>query len=82
MFRLTSRVKQSCSILPFLFNLAIDDILETVLQEVHDGCVDLLLGGLFDFEYADDTTSLCNNTQAILIVLKSRKYDDYYTSEK
>ncbi|RTG91343.1 uncharacterized protein DC041_0011716, partial [Schistosoma bovis] len=48
-----------CPISPFLFNFAIDDILETALMDVGSCGVDLLPGErLLDLEYADDIVLL------------------------
>ncbi|CAI2733768.1 unnamed protein product [Schistosoma spindalis] len=62
LFRSSSGVRQGCPISPFLFNFAIDDILETALMDVSNGGVDLLPGErLLDLEYADDIVLLCEN---------------------
>ncbi|KAH9587678.1 ATP-binding cassette sub- A member 3 [Schistosoma haematobium] len=53
LFHSSSGVRQGCRISPFLFNFAIDDILETALMDVSNGGVDLLPGErLLDIEYA------------------------------
>ncbi|CAH8600719.1 unnamed protein product [Schistosoma mattheei] len=60
------RNRQGCPISPFLFNFAIDDILETALMGVSNGGVDLLPGErLLDLEYADDIVLLCDNAQGM-----------------
>ncbi|VDP64915.1 unnamed protein product [Schistosoma curassoni] len=57
---------KGCPTSPFLFNFAIDDVLEAALVDVENGSVDLFPGeGLFDLEYADDIVLLCDDTQAI-----------------
>ncbi|CAH8587907.1 unnamed protein product [Schistosoma margrebowiei] len=66
LFHSSSGVRQGCPISPFLFNLAIDDILETALMNVSNGGVDLLPGErLLDLEYADDIVLLCDNAQGM-----------------
>ncbi|RTG91107.1 uncharacterized protein DC041_0008631, partial [Schistosoma bovis] len=66
LFHSSSGVRQGCPISPFLFNFAIDDILETALMNVSNGGVDLLPGErLLDLEYADDIVLLCDNAQGM-----------------
>ena len=66
LFHSSSGVRQGCPISPFLFNFAIDDILETALMDVSNGGVDLLPGErLLDLEYADDIVLLCDNAQGM-----------------
>nr|CAH8869570.1 unnamed protein product [Trichobilharzia regenti] len=70
LFPTNSGVRQGCPISPFLFNFAIDDILESALKDVREGGVDLLPGDrLFDLEYADDIVLLCDSMQAAQIAL-------------
>ncbi|CAH8674745.1 unnamed protein product [Schistosoma haematobium] len=61
LFHSSSGVRQGCPISPFLFNFAIDDILETVLMNVSNGGVDLLPGE----RLLDDIILLCDNAQAM-----------------
>ncbi|KAH9587822.1 ATP-binding cassette sub- A member 3 [Schistosoma haematobium] len=66
LFHSSSGVRQGCPISPFLFNFAIDDILETALMDVSNGGVDLLPGErLLDLEYADDIVLPRDNAQAM-----------------
>ncbi|CAH8500999.1 unnamed protein product [Schistosoma curassoni] len=66
LFHSSSGVRQGCPISPFLFNFAIDDILETALMDVGNGGVDLLPGErLLDLEYTDDNVLLCDNVQSM-----------------
>ncbi|CAH8503536.1 unnamed protein product [Schistosoma rodhaini] len=66
LFHLSSGVRQGCPISPFLFNFAIDDILETAPMDVSNGGVDMLPGErLLDLEYADDIVLLCDNAQGM-----------------
>ena len=74
LFPTKSGVRQDCPTSPFLFNFAIDDILESALKDVRgdggSGGVDLLPGErLFDLEYADDIVLLCDSIQAAQITL-------------
>ena len=66
---ITSGVRQGCPASPFLFNFAIDDILEFALQNDTDG-VQLLPGNrLRDLEYADDIVLLGDQLQALQVIL-------------
>ncbi|CAH8292457.1 unnamed protein product [Schistosoma rodhaini] len=66
LFHSSSGVRQGCPISPFLFNFAIDDILETALMDVSNGGVYMLPGErLLDLEYADDIVLLCDNAQGM-----------------
>nr|CAH8852710.1 unnamed protein product [Trichobilharzia regenti] len=68
LFPTKSGVRQGCLISPFLFNFAIDDILESAVKDVREGGVDQQRGDrLFDFEYADDIVLLCDSMQAAQI---------------
>ncbi|VDQ11129.1 unnamed protein product [Trichobilharzia regenti] len=68
--RINNGVRQGCSISPFLFNFAIDDILELALKDVREGGVGLLPGErLFDLEYAGDIVLLCDSMEAAQIAL-------------
>lgn len=54
----------------FLCNFEIDDVLETTLVEVGNGISDMLPGERhFALEYADNTVSLCDDNQAVYIIL-------------
>ncbi|KAH9590700.1 Zinc finger protein aebp2, variant 2 [Schistosoma haematobium] len=66
LFHSSGGVRQGCTISPFLFNFAIDDIVETALMNVSNGGADLLSGErLLDLEYADDIVLLRDNTQGM-----------------
>lgn len=57
----SGRVRQGCPISLFLFNFAVDGILETTLKVGYTGSVELLPeGNLFDLEYVGDIVLLCN----------------------
>ncbi|CAH8570655.1 unnamed protein product [Schistosoma intercalatum] len=59
LFVISTYTPTDCPISPFLFNFAIDDILETALMDVSNGGVDLLPEErLLDLEYADDIVLL------------------------
>ena len=63
-------VRQGCPISPFLFNFAIDDILQTALPGIQNLGIEVLSGSkLQDLEYADDIALLGNNVQAIQTAL-------------
>ena len=64
-FAVTSGVRQGCPVSPFLFNFAIEDVLQNALSGLPNGGVELLPGNrVFDLEYADDIALLSDNTQA------------------
>jgi exonuclease III len=65
-FAISSGVRQGCPISPFLFNFAVDDILNRSLEGLTNAGVELLPGNrVLDLEYADDIALLSDNTQAI-----------------
>ncbi|CAH8499031.1 unnamed protein product [Schistosoma haematobium] len=80
LFYSSSGVRQGCPISPFLFNFAIDDILEKALVDVSSGGVDLLSGErLINLEYMDDIALLCDNAQSMQsalnqLTINARRY--------
>ena len=63
-------VRQGCPISPFLFNFAIDDILQAALSGVPNLGIEVLPGRkVQDLEYADDIALIGNNVQAIQLAL-------------
>ena len=64
-FNITSGVRQGCPASPFLFNFAIDNVLESALIECETGGIQLLPGSrIWDLEYADDIVLFCENAQS------------------
>ncbi|CAH8656857.1 unnamed protein product [Schistosoma curassoni] len=88
LFHSSNGVRQGCPTSPFLFNFAIDDILETALMDVSNGGVDLLPGErLLDLEYAYDIVLLCDNAQGMQSALNQlaisvRRYCMFFTPSK
>lgn len=69
-FSIASGVRQGCPASPFLFNFAIDDVLELALQDYDEGGVELLPGNrIRDLEYADDIALLCDEPQSAQTIL-------------
>ena len=65
-FAVSSGVRQGCPISPFLFNFAIDDVLQRALHGLEDGGVELLPGNrVLDLEYADDIALLGDNVESV-----------------
>ncbi|CAH8497241.1 unnamed protein product [Dicrocoelium dendriticum] len=63
-FSITSGVRQGCPLSPFLFNFAIDEVMETAFAGHDLEGVELLPGErLLDLEYADDIALICDGSQ-------------------
>lgn len=66
LFVVSSDVWQGCLIQPFLFNFAIDDVLNRLSQGLLGDNVELLPGHrLPELEYADDLVLLVSNIRAV-----------------
>lgn len=60
------RVRPSCAVSPFLFNISTDSILETALIDLDENSVNLLPGErLCHLEYADDIVLQYDDTQTM-----------------
>ncbi|CAH8495582.1 unnamed protein product [Schistosoma intercalatum] len=67
-----SGVRQDCPLSPFLFNFAVDVLLEITLSSSRFPGVELLPGGsLVDLEYADDIVLFGDKMQSLLTTLSN-----------
>lgn len=69
-FKISSGVRQGCPLSPFLFNFAIDEVMEVAFHRADLEGVELLPGDrLLDLEYADDIVLICDCLQNCQVAL-------------